>query len=428
MIKSSFVPEYRPERKVAFVGIEAQLFGSLDMGTTKISAMIGEKRGDRIRIIGVGTTTSEGLRQGVVVDIDKAASSIDRAVREAEHMAGTTMRRFNVGIAGEHIRSMNSRGVVAILDPENEITGDDVNRALGAARNFALPEDREILHTLPQEFIIDNQGGIRQASGMYGSRLEARVHIVTALRPALDNIVKALNIAAVDMVELVLEPLASSYAVLAEDEREIGVMLIDIGGGTSDVMIFSDRGVLASGVIGVGGSNITSDIAYGLRTAMRSAEEIKIQHGCALSSMVSASEKIEVSGVGLRESRQVARQLLSAIIEPRVTELFTLINDQVTRSQLKSTLGAGIVLTGGSSMLAGTRELAEQIFELPVRVGNPLAVDGLVEVVSHPMYATGVGLLLIDNGYDMGVSEKPALGKWWRQSIAQLRRAIASFI
>ncbi|MDH3214742.1 MAG: cell division protein FtsA [Candidatus Krumholzibacteria bacterium] len=407
---------------------DTQLVGSLDMGTTKVSAMLGERHGDGIRIIGLGTTAAEGLKQGVVVDIEKASRSVTNAVIEAEKMAGVSIRRYNVGVAGEHILSMNSRGVVGIPDPDNEISRDDVGRSLRAAANFALPNDREILHTLPQGFIIDNQEGIREPFGMYGTRLEARAHVVTASRAALDNISKSLENCRLEIGDLVLEPLASSRAVVAEDEREIGVMVIDIGGGTTDVMIHHDVGVVASGVIGIGGNNITSDIAYGLRTAMKTAESIKIEHGCALSSLVSANDDIDVAGIGFREERKVGKQFLAGIIEPRVTELFCLINEQITKSHYKKSLGAGAVLTGGSSMLAGTRELAEQIFDLPVRIGSPLAVDGLAEVVSHPKYSTGVGLLLYD-----GILGGPRLGRessgnWWRQSFNQLRKAIASFI
>jgi cell division protein FtsA len=407
---------------------DAKLVGSLDLGTTKVSALLGERRGGWVRVIGIGMTASEGLKQGVVVDIEKAAASVRSAVAEAEKMAGASVDSYNVGVAGEHIRSMNSRGVVGIPSADHEIHREDVTRALSAARKFDLPADREILHTLPQQYIIDSQSGIREPSGMYGTRLEARVHVVTASRHAVDNVAKALHSADLEIDELVLEPLASSEAVLSEDEKDIGVMLIDIGGGTTDVLIYVEKGVTASGVIGIGGSNVTSDVAYGLRTALKSAEEIKIRHGCALSSMVSSDEKIGVPGIGFREIKQVGRQLLAAIIEPRMTELFSLINEQITRNGLKKALGAGVVLTGGSSMLEGTRELAEQVFDLPVRVGTPLAVDGLTEIVGHPMYATGVGLLLYDGDPGMIRSDNASSGRRWKQSFNQLRKAIASFI
>ena len=410
------------------VRINGPLIGSIDMGTTKVSAMLGERLGDSVRIIGFGMTGAEGLRQGVVVDIEKATRSVATAVADAERMAGTSLRQFSVGVAGEHILSMNSRGVVGIPNQDVEITREDVERSLSAAANFALPTDREILHTLPQQYIIDNQDGIREPSGMYGTRLESRAHVVTASRAAMDNIAKTLDNCHLEIDELVLEPLASSAAVISDDEREIGVMLIDIGGGTTDVLIYREDGVVASGVIGIGGNNITSDIAYGLRTAVRAAEAIKIEHGCALSSATSLHEQIDVPGIGFREEKKVGKHFLAGIIEPRVKELFSLINDQITTSEYKKSLGAGVVLTGGSSMLAGAQELAEQVFDLPVRIGTPVAVDGLAEVVNHPKYATGVGLLLYDGVWSANRPDRAPSSKWWRQSVTHLRKAIAGFI
>ena len=431
------------------------------MGTTKISAMIAEcgaqpsreippsrgavlrtdprlqSTGDPaeqaapcapFRIIGVGTAVAEGLNQGVVVDIERTAAAVKRAVDGAEQMAGLSLRRYNVGIAGEHIRSMNSRGVVAIPSLETEIGEDDVARALDAARKFSLPSDREIIHTLPQEYIVDSQRGIRHPAGMYGSRLEARVHVVTASRPALDNVAKVMRLAGVDIGEMVVEPLASSYAAVTPDERQIGVMLLDIGGGTTDAMLFVDGGAVASGVIGLGGQNITNDIAYGLRTSQQYAEEIKISHGCAMATMIDGDDAIDVPTIGFGGSRRVPRHLLSGIIEPRVTELFSLVNVQITENKLKKSLGAGLVLTGGSAMLAGMKELAEQVFDLPVRVGYPRATAGLAEVVNHPKFSTGVGLLYPDAQAQSrslnGVTGTQRL----RYSFHQLKQAIASFI
>ncbi|MEJ2721326.1 MAG: cell division protein FtsA [bacterium] len=407
---------------------DENIVGSIDMGTTKVSAILGERKGRGVRVIGIGNAPAEGLKQGVVVDIDRAARSVRSAVDQAERMAGVVLRTYNVGVAGEHIRSMNSRGVVGIPNSDHEITREDVIRTLNAGRSFALPSDREILHTLPQQYIVDDQAGIQEPCGMYGSRLEARVHVVTASRHALDNIAKTLDNSRLEIGELVLEPLASSHAVLTDDEREIGVMMIDIGGGTTDVIIHHDGGVLASGVIGIGGNNITADVAYGLRTAMKSAEAIKIEHGCALSAMVDDSEKIEVPGIGFRETKQLGKQFLSAIIEPRVTELFSLVNDQINKNDFKRAMGAGVVITGGSSMLCGARELAEQIFDVPVRVGTPIAVDGLTEVVGHPKYATGVGLLLHTELSEAGRFQRVSSHHWWRQSFTQLRKAIAGII
>jgi cell division protein FtsA len=405
-----------------------ELIASLDMGTTKVTAMIGERRGGGIRVIGVGTTSSQGLKQGIVVDIDRAAKSALNAVKEAERMSGVSVKGFNVGIAGEHIRSMNSRGVIAIPNLEMEISNGDVSRSITAAQNFTVPYDREIIHTIPSEYIVDDQRGIRQPAGMFGSRLESRVHVVTASKAALDNIAKTLLSAGIEPLDLIFEPLASSCAVLTEDEQDLGVMLIDIGGGTTDVMIFIDKGVVASGVIGLGGNNVTSDVAYGLRTAQRHAEEIKLRHGCALSTIVPDDETIEVPGIGDRKSRVVGKQLLAGIIEPRMKELFSLIDEQITKNDFKKSIGAGVVITGGASMLKNTRELAEQVFDLPVKIGTPIAVEGLVEGVSHPMFATGVGLLLYDGNIEKrGGDERAPRGRW-RNSISQIKRAIAGFI
>lgn len=407
---------------------ENKIRASIDMGTTKISAMIAESQSSAMRVIGVGTAPADGLKQGVVVDIERAAGAVSRAVSEAEHMAGFAVTAFNVGVAGEHIRSMNSRGVVAIARIDDEIDEDDVTRAISASRKFSLPYDREIIHTLPQEYIVDNQRGIRHPAGMYGARLEARVHVVTASRPALDNVSKTLELSGVEADQIVLEPLASSRSVLTDDERELGVMLLDIGGGTTDVMVVVEGGVVASGVIGLGGNSITSDIAYGLRTSQTHAEQIKIKHGCALSSLVEDGESIEVTTVGFEGTRRLARHMLAGIIEPRVTEVFSLIDEQVSETGVKNALGAGVVLTGGTAMLRGIRELAEQIFDLPVRVGRPLAVDGLSEVVHHPRFATGVGLLY-DYGEAMaGGGAKISGPRRLMSSFDQLKRTIASFI
>ncbi len=408
---------------------EIQLRGSIDLGTTKISAMVAEVRDTHLRIIGVGTAPSEGLKQGMIVDIEQTAAVLNRVVGEAEQMAGLSAARvYNVGVGGEHIRSMNSRGVVAIPDLNTEIGEEDVGRALRAAQKFSLPYDREIIHTLAQEFIVDAQRGIRQPTGMYGSRLEARVHVVTASRPALDNVAKALRLAGVEMGEMVVEPLASGYAVLDDDEREMGVMLLDIGGGTTDVALFVDGGVAASGVIGLGGNNITNDLAYGLRTSQHDAEAIKIQHGCAMTSMVNAGETVDVPVIGFRGNRRVTKHLLAGIIEPRVEELFSLINQQISENGLKKAIGAGVVLTGGSAMLSGIRELAEQVFGLPARVGSPRDVDGLSEVVNHPKFATGVGLLCLDGQLAARRPQGVTGTKRLRHSFNQLKRAIASFI
>jgi cell division protein FtsA len=413
---------------VSIVKDDERLVGGIDMGTTKVAALIAERQESAVRVIGIGTAPSEGLKQGVVVDLDRASRSVEKAVGEAERMAGIRLRRYNVGVAGEHIRSMNSRGVVPVPGADHEIAREDVLRALNAARSFSLPSDREILHTLPQQYIVDDQPGIQEPCGMYGSRLEARVHIVTAARHALDNVAKTLDNVRLEIGELVLEPLASAESVLTSDEKEIGVMLIDVGGGTTDVIVYHDGGVMASGVIGIGGNNVTADIAYGLRTAMKAAEAIKLEHGCAQSAMIGADEMFEVPGIGFRDDRQVNKHLLASIIEPRVTELLSLIDEQIEKNELKKVLGAGVVLTGGSSLLRGTRELAEQIFELPVSIGTPLGVEGFSEVVGHPMHATGTGLLVYNSASREEAFARSSPRKWWKMPYAHVRRAIASFI
>ncbi len=399
---------------------------SIDLGTTKVSAMIAQVENGEVRLLGAGTAPVAGMRQGVVVDIEQASKAIRAALNDAEQMAGMTVKRLSVGAAGEHIRSLNSRGVVSIDDIDAEITSDDVVRVIDASRSLHLPPEREILHTIPGEYIVDNQRGIRHPAGMFGSRLEARVHIVTAARAAIDNIAKAVDLAGAELEEIVFEPLASAAAVLSPDEREMGVMLLDIGGGTTDVLIASEDGIQASGVIGLGGNNITSDVAYGLRTSQRHAEEIKVRHGCALSSMVGDNAVIEVNTLGANENRRLAKQMLSGIIEPRVTELFGLIDKQIEDNGLKSVMGAGVVLTGGTAMLKGIRELAEQVFDLPVRVGNPSRIQGLSEVVQHPRFATGVGLLYPNHDAEETL-ESRSRAKFSR-SFVQLKRAIASFI
>lgn len=400
--------------------------GAIDIGTTKVAALIAEDTPDGLRVIGVGVGPSEGMRQGVVVDIDRVRQCVLRAVGEAEKMAGLSPRRYNVGAAGEHVRSMNSRGVVSIAG-QTEIGHEDVERALEAAQKFSLPQDREIIHTLPQEFIVDSQRGIRQPAGMYGARLEARVHVVTASRPALDNLAKTLMLAGVELGEIVLEPLASATAVLGVDEREMGAMVLDIGGGTTDVLLVADGGVVASGVIGLGGHNITSDVAYGLRTSPREAERLKVEHGCAVSTLVNAGEAVDVAMVAGRGPRRVARHVLSGIIEPRVSELFGLIDQQIASSGLKRVLGSGVVLTGGTSMLTGIRELAEQVFDLPARVGVPAGIGGLSDVVAHPRFATAAGLLKSLTPVVAG-GESPERAGRFAFGLHQFKRAIASFI
>lgn len=367
----------------------------LDIGTTKICCIVGEvhERGDHpvIDIIGIGTTPSVGLRKGVVINIESTVESIAKAIEEAELMAGVEITNVHTGIAGGHIKSFNSTGVVAVKD--KEINESDVNRCIEAAKAVAIPLDREVIHIMPQEFIIDGQSGIRDPIGMTGMRLEGKVHIVTGAVSSAQNIIKCANKAGLNVQEICLEPIASSAAVLGDDEKELGVVLVDIGGGTSDIAIFKEGSIVYTGVLAVGGNHITNDIAMGLRTPQNEAEKLKIAHGCALASLVRPDETIEVPGVGGRKSRLVPRRLLAEIIEPRVEEMFSLIQREVVQSGHAEGLAGGIVITGGSSLLEGMPEMAEFVFEMPVKRGVPQNIGGLRDVVSSPKFATGVGLL-----------------------------------
>ena len=375
-----------------------EIVAGLDIGTTKISAIIasaGEE--ERPKIIGVGTTPSVGLRRGVVINLEKTVQSIQKAVGEAELMAGVKIGSVYVGIAGDHIRGINSRGVIAVSRGEgegNEIAQDDVNRVIEAAKAVAIPMDREIIHVLSQEFIVDNQPGIKDPVGMAGVRLEAEVHIVTGAVTSAQNICESVRRAGIEVEDVVLEPLASSYSVLAQDEKELGVGLLDVGGGTTDIALFFEGSIRHTAVIGFGGSNVTRDMAIGLRTPLEEAEKIKIVHGCALGSLVEEDTMIRVPGVGGRAFREVPRQELCAIIEPRMEEIFTLALREIKRTDYAELMSTGIVLTGGGAIMEGTVELAERIFDLPVRRGLPKGVMGLTDKVASPIHATGVGLIL----------------------------------
>ena len=367
----------------------------LDIGTTKICCIVGEivEAGPHpiIDIVGIGTAPSTGLRKGVVVNIESTVESITKAVEEAELMAGVEISTVFTGIAGGHIKSFNSTGIVAIKD--KEITANDVQRVIDAAKAVAIPMDREVIHIIPQEYLIDQQDGIRDPIGMSGVRLEAKVHIVTGAVSSAQNIIKCANKAGLNVAEICLEPIASSEAVLSQDERDLGVVLVDIGGGTSDIAIFKDGAVVYTGVLAIGGNHITNDIAVGLRTPQHEAERIKIRYGCALSSLVKPEETMEVGGVGGRKPRVVARRLLADIIEPRVEEIFSLIQREIVKSGYQDILSGGVVITGGSTLLEGMPELAEFILEMPVKRGFPQGIGGLKDVVNSPKFATGVGLL-----------------------------------
>ncbi len=367
------------------------LIVGLDIGTTKICAIVGNMTDEGLDIVGIGTSPSKGLRKGVVINIESTVEAIQKALREAELMAGCEIKSVFAGIAGGHIRGFNSQGVIAIKN--REVNKDDIRRVIDAAKAIAIPMDREVIHILPQEFIIDDQDGIKEPLGMSGVRLEAKVHIVTGAVASAQNIIKSCQRAGVGVADIVLEQLASSEAVLSPDEKELGVALIDIGGGTTDIAIFVDGAIKHTSVLSLGGNHLTNDIAVGLRTPMAEAEKIKQQYGCSLTSMVGKDETIEVPSVGGREARVLSRQLLAEILEPRVEEIFTLVNREIVKSGFEDVIASGVVITGGTSILPGMPELAEQIFNLPVRRGVPRDIGGLTDVVNSPIYATGVGLV-----------------------------------
>ncbi len=369
-----------------------EIIVGLDVGTTKICAVVGELSGREINIIGIGTHPSIGLRKGVVVNIESTVESIQKAVEEAELMAGCEISSVYAGIAGGHITGFNSRGIVAIKGPE--ITDNDVERVIDAARAVAIPMDREVIHVLPQEFIVDDQTGIQNPVGMAGVRLEAKIHIVTGAVTSAHNIVKCCNRSGLDVCDIVLESLASGEAVLTSEERELGTALLDLGGGTSDLAIFSNNNIKHTFVLALGGNNITNDIAVGLRAPIAEAEKIKKKFGTCIAAKINSDETIEVPGMGGRESRQLPRQILGEILEPRMEEIFTLIKREIYREGMENSITSGIVLTGGSALLRDSAEVAESIFNLPTRLGKPRGINGLVDVVNNPMYATGVGLVL----------------------------------
>jgi cell division protein FtsA len=365
----------------------------LDIGTTKICAIVGEVKEDgRIDIIGIGSHPSRGLRKGVVVNIESTVESIKKAVEEAELMAGVEINAVFTGIAGSHIKSFNSRGVIAIKD--REISKADVERVIEAAKAVAIPLDREILHVLPQEFAIDDQDGIKEPLGMSGVRLEAEVHIVTGAVTSAQNIIKSCNRAGLDVLDIVLEPLASSHSVLSNDEKELGVAVVDVGGGTTDLAIFVEGGIWHTAVIAIGGNHLTNDIAVGLRTPAAEAEKIKKRYGCALTNMVRDDETIEVASVGGRPPRVLSRQVLAEIIEPRIEEIFGLVLKEFRKTGFEDRIASGVVITGGTAIMEGIPEGAERVMEMPARRGLPMNIGGLVDVVNSPMYATGVGLVL----------------------------------
>ncbi|WP_017942790.1 MULTISPECIES: cell division protein FtsA [unclassified Thioalkalivibrio] len=372
---------------------EPGLIVGLDVGTSKIEAVVGELTEEgEIEIIGIGSSPSRGLKKGVVVNIESTVQSIQRAVEEAELMAGCEIHSVYTGIAGSHIKSYNSTGVVAIKD--GEVVAGDVDRVIDAARAIAIPADQRILHVLPQEYIIDEQEGIREPIGMSGVRLEAKVHLVTGAVSAAQNIVKCVERCGLRVDDIILEQLASSYSVLSEDEKDLGVCLVDVGGGTTDIAVFAHGAIMHTAVIPIAGDQVTNDIAVALRTPTQYADELKIKYACALRSLADPGESIEVPGVGDRAARRLSRQTLASVVEPRYEELLQLVQAELRRSGTEEMIAAGVVLTGGSSRMEGVVDLAEEVFHMPVRLGVPQRVTGLLDVVKNPIHATGVGLLL----------------------------------
>ena len=369
-----------------------ELIVGLDVGTTKICAVIGEVFEDKIDIIGIGTHPSIGLKKGVVVNIESTVHSIRKAVDQAEEMAGCEINTVCVGIAGSHIKGFNSPGIVGIKN--REIRQDDINRVIDAARAVNLSQNQQIIHVLPQEFMVDDHTGIQDPLGMTGVRLVTNVHIVTGDTTSIHNLVMCCNRAGLEVADIVLESLASANAVLSREEMDLGVGLLDIGGGTSDLAIFSGNNIKHTFVLALGGNNLTNDIAIGLRAPHAEAEKIKKKYGNCLARNISSEETIEVPGMAGRESRKLSRQILGEILEPRMEEIFQLVHREIIRAGMENTIPSGIVITGGTALLEGVNEIAESIFNLPCRIGRPQGITGLVDVVNNPMYATGVGLVL----------------------------------
>ncbi len=389
---------------------ETELVVGLDIGTTKICVVVGEVCKDQVDIVGLGVHPSVGMRKGVVVNIESTVHSISQAISEAEMMAGCEISTVYVGIAGSHIQGFNSHGLIAIK--EDEIRRSDIQRVVEAARAVPISPDQKVIHVLPQEYKVDDNAGIQDPQGMTGVRLEADVHIVTGSANSMHNIVKCCNMAGLEVASVVLEPLASSTAVLTKEEMELGVALLDIGGGTSDLAIFCDGAIKHTYVLGLGGHNLTNDLSIGLRTPMKEAERLKELHGCAVSAMIDKDQVIEVPSVGGRTPRKLSRKVMGEILEPRVEEMLTLVNREMNtvvqgNHTFKDYVNAGLVLTGGSALLDNMQELAEQIFDLPVRIGVPFDIGGVTDIVNTPQCSTGVGLVV----YGMRNMDKMALNK-----------------
>jgi len=406
----------------------------LDLGTTKVCTIIGEQDDEgQVHIIGVGTTPSAGLKKGSVVNIEQTIAAIKKSIADAERMAGVEVTSAFAGVAGGHIKGLNSRGVIAVSRKDKEITEEDRERVIEAAQAIAIPLDREIIHVIPQEYIVDDQDGIKNPVGMSGVRLEAEVHVVTGGVTSVQNIVRSVERAGIQVADIILQPLASAEAILSADEKELGVVLVDIGGGTTDIAIFINGSLWHTGIITLGGALVTSDVAVGLRTPNTEAESIKLQYGCAYTAMVKEEEEITVPGVGGRPDRRMPRRVLSEIIEARMEEIFELVGAELKKHGFEDRIPAGAVITGGAALMEGTAELAEKILQLPVRIGSPKRVGGLTDVVANPSYSTAVGLVLMGmpklgakvekKGMNLGSGEdmfKNVLGrmkKWFGDSI-----------
>lgn len=405
--------------------IDRDLIVGLDIGTSKVVAIVAAPVLDagpsdnKLEIIGIGTHPARGMKKGVVVNIESTVQSIQRAVEEAELMAGCQIHSVYAGIAGSHIRSLNSHGTVAIRD--KEVIRGDVERVLDAAKAVHFPGDQQLLHVMPQEYIIDNQEGIREPIGMSGVRLEAKVHLITGAVSAAQNISKCIERCGLTVDGIILEQMASSYSVLEQDEKELGVCLVDIGGGTTDIAVYVDGAIRHTAVIPIAGDQVTNDIAVALRTPTQYAEEIKMKYACALTQLAREDETIEVPSVGDRPPRQLARQTLAEVVEPRYEELLILVQAELRRSGFEELLAAGVVLTGGSSKMEGVIELAEEVFHLPVRLGLPQHVGGLVEAVRNPIHATGVGLLLFGNEMEAAGKSETKTGGGFREMLARMK-------
>jgi cell division protein FtsA len=391
------------------VGRKDRYLVGLDVGTSKVCAIVGELVADNgLDIVGIGVAESRGIRRGVIVNLEAAVDSIKKAVDEAELMAGVEIDAVHLSMAGPHIKGFNSRGVIAVAGKSREITRDDVRRAIEAAKAVSLPAGREILHVLPQDFVVDEQDGIGAPVGMTGARLEVNVHIVTSATTATQNLVSCVNRAGVGVIDTVVEQIGAAEAVLTPDEKELGVALVDIGGGTTDIAIFERGSLWHTAVIGVGGDHFTSDIAVGLRMPIPDAEKLKRKCGCALSAMVEEDETIDVASVGGRRTRVMSRRILSEILQPRAEEIFHLVWDEIRRAGYEKSLNSGIVLTGGGAILEGMPEIAEQIFDLPIRRGAPTGIGGLADHVGSPAFATAVGLVLYGQRHRVVDSVRPS--------------------